>query len=134
MALLSKEQFVKQSKGRLGPVTVSVPSGGEVQLCRVAGSVVRGWRQSLTGKDGVPNKQRREKSAELFLSHVMLDDSGALMFSETEVLAGVMDVLGSEDTEYLTDVAFRLNGIGVHRPDDLEKNSETTDAKESSAE
>ncbi len=133
MALLSKAAFISQSKAAMKPVTVDVPSGGQVSILRLTTGGIRKWRLFLRDGKGEFVKDRQDKAAELFLGRVMCGDAGR-MFSDEEVLAGQLDDVLGEDVEYLTDVAYRLNGIGVTRPEVAAKNSETTDENEPSGE
>jgi len=127
MPLLTKEQILAASD--IKTKTVKVPEwGGEVSIKTMSGAERDGFEAAMFGEGG---KRKATNFRASLVARCLVDESGALMFSEKDVAA-----LGEKSAKALDrvfSVAQKLNGISAEDVAEMEKNSDAAPSGDSTS-
>jgi hypothetical protein len=119
--MLSKDQIIAR-RVPAEPVSLDLPDGESVWVVPVGSRLMRDYRRCLRDGDGKPIEDRKPFSDELLIARVLVHPDGTRMFSDQEVLDGMLTDLDSATWDALMEYAWSFITGG----DRQKKSSPTT--------
>ena len=128
--VLNREQLIKSKTKPQKPQELELPSGDSVLLRVPTGKDYREWKRYLRDESGVIIQARADRSDELLVATLLVNQDSTPMFTRDEVMSGEMDNVLQIDMEAMKDRAYELygqrEGIKLVLDEDREKNSSAT--------
>jgi len=112
-------------------IPVDLPGGDQVFLRPASAKVYREYRRSMRDKDGMPIPERQSFGDELLVSRLLVSPDGTPMFTEEQVVNGVLDDIDMTSLAPIIRKSYVV--VGVNEDDEgRAKNSSTTESTEPS--
>lgn len=118
--MLTKEQLIARRVSST-PTKLDLPDGESVSVLPVGSRLMRDYRACLRDEEGKPIEQRKQFADELLIARVVVNEDGSRMFSDENVLDGLLTDLDSATWDALMEYAWSFIAGG-----DRQKKSSTT--------
>jgi hypothetical protein len=124
--MLTKEQIAARRVSTT-PSVLELPDGESVFVLPVGSRLMRDYRQCLRDEDGKPIDERKQFVDELLIARVLVNADGSRMFSDEDVLNGLLTDLDPSTWDALMEYAWSFIAGG-----DRQKKSSPTTSTEAS--
>lgn len=119
--MLTKQQIADRRVSQT-PTILELPDGESVWALPVGSRLMRDYRQCLRDEDGKPIEERQQFVDELLIARVLVNADGSRMFSDDDVLNGLLTDLDPSTWDALMEYAWSFIAGG----DRQKKSSPTT--------